>query len=69
MKFRKDKGILIGEFARELGIRKFTLIKWEGGRLPYPKCLEKLREAIAGLAEVAQDSYRKNVPYIWRVHL
>jgi DNA-binding transcriptional regulator YiaG len=61
-KFRKDKRLLIREFAKELGIHKFTLIKWEGGRLPHPKYLKKLRKAIPGLAEVAQDSYQKNVP-------
>jgi DNA-binding transcriptional regulator YiaG len=61
-KFRKDKRLLIREFAKELGIHKFTLIKWEGGRLPHPRYLKKLRKAIPGLAEVAQDSYQKNVP-------
>jgi hypothetical protein len=60
-KFRKERA-LIREFAKELGIHKFTLIKWEGGRLPHPKYLKKLRKAIPGLAEVAQGSYQKNVP-------
>ena len=60
-KFRKDKGLLIRELAEELGIHEFTLIKWEGGRLPHPKYLKKLRRAIPGLAAVVQDSYQKNV--------
>ena len=60
-KFRKDKGLLIREFAKELGIHKFILIKWEGGRLPHPKYLKKLRRAIPGLAAIAQNSYQKNV--------
>ena len=59
-KYRKDKGLLIKEFARLLGIHEFTLIKWEGGRLPHPRYLEKLKRVIPGLAAVAQDSYQKN---------
>jgi DNA-binding XRE family transcriptional regulator len=61
-KYRKDKGVLIRELAKEIGIHKFTLIKWEGGRLPHAKYLKKLRRTIPGLAEAAQDSYQKNVP-------
>jgi DNA-binding transcriptional regulator YiaG len=61
-KFRKDKGLLIKEFPEEIGVHKFTLIKWEGGRLPHPKYLKKLTRAMPGLAAVAQDSYQKNVP-------
>jgi DNA-binding transcriptional regulator YiaG len=60
-KHRKERGLLIREFARLLGIHEFTLIKWEGGRLPHPRCLEKLKRVIPGLAAVAQDSYQKNV--------
>jgi DNA-binding transcriptional regulator YiaG len=48
-KYRKDKGLLIREFARMLGIHEFTLIKWEGGRLPHPMYLEKLKRVIPGL--------------------
>jgi DNA-binding transcriptional regulator YiaG len=42
-KFRKDKGLLIREFAKELGIHKFTLIKWEDGRPPHPRSLPARR--------------------------
>ena len=49
------------EFARLLGIHEFTLIEWEGGRLPYPRHLEKLKRVIPGLAAVVQDSYHNNV--------
>jgi DNA-binding XRE family transcriptional regulator len=58
-KYRKDKGLLIRELAKEIGIHKFTLIKWEGGRMP-PKYLKKLRKAIPGLASAVQDSYQQN---------
>jgi len=54
-KFRKEKGFLIREFPEEIGVHKFTLIKWEGGRLPHPKYLKMLTRAIPGLAAVAQD--------------
>jgi transcriptional regulator with XRE-family HTH domain len=44
-KYRKEKGLLIREFAEKLGIHKFTLIKWEGGRMPrYQKQIRALRE-------------------------
>jgi hypothetical protein len=37
----KRKGFLSREFDQELGIAESTLIKWEGGRLPHPKYLER----------------------------
>ena len=49
-KFRKDKGLLIRELANQIGIHKFTLIKWEGGRMPrYEKQIIALREGIPGV--------------------
>jgi hypothetical protein len=56
-KHRKGKGLLIKELAEEFRIHEFTLIRREGGRLPHPRYLKKLRRAIPGLATVAQDSY------------
>jgi DNA-binding transcriptional regulator YiaG len=57
-KHRKEKGLLIREFAKKLGIYEFTLIKWEGGkRLPHPRYLNNLKRVIPGLAAVAKDSY------------
>jgi DNA-binding XRE family transcriptional regulator len=48
-KYRKDRGLLIRELAEELGIAKFTLIKWEGGRIPrYKKQIGELRRRIPG---------------------
>jgi len=40
-KYRKDKGFLCRELASGLGVTKFTIIKWKGGRLPHPKYLKK----------------------------
>ena len=60
-KYRKEKGLLIREFAEKLGIHEFTLIKWEGGRMPHPRYLENLKRIIPGIAAVAKDSYQKNV--------
>jgi len=31
-KFRKEKGLLLREFAQQLGFAEFTLMKWENGR-------------------------------------
>jgi len=56
-KFRKDKGLVIREFAKELGMHEFTLIKWEGGRLPHRKYLKRLRCLVPGLPEAAKDQY------------
>jgi transcriptional regulator with XRE-family HTH domain len=54
-KYRKGKGLLVRELAERLGIHKFTLIKWEGGRLPHPKYLNRLKRVIPGLAAIARD--------------
>jgi DNA-binding transcriptional regulator YiaG len=57
-KHRKEKGLLIREFAKKLGIQEFTLIKWEDGkRLLHPRYLNNLKRVIPGLAAVAKDSY------------
>jgi DNA-binding transcriptional regulator YiaG len=49
-KFRKDKGLLIRELAEKIGIHKFTLIKWEGGRLPrYKGEIQKLMKVVPGI--------------------
>ncbi len=60
-KYRKEKRLLVRELAEELGIHEFTLIKWEGGRLPHPRYLEKLKEVIPEIAALTQDSYQKIV--------
>jgi DNA-binding transcriptional regulator YiaG len=60
-KFRKDKGLLIREFAEEIGILKFTLIKWEWERIPQPRYLKRLIRLIPGLDATRKDLYSKNV--------
>jgi len=51
-KYRKDKGLLIRELASRLGISKFTVIKWEGGRMPrYVKQTASLRKGIPGVGK------------------
>ena len=48
-KYRKDKGLLIREFAEEIGVHKFTLVKWEGGRMPrYKGQISKLMRVVPG---------------------
>jgi DNA-binding transcriptional regulator YiaG len=32
-KFRKEKGLLLTEFAQQLGFGEFTLMKWKNGRV------------------------------------
>jgi DNA-binding transcriptional regulator YiaG len=32
-KFRKEKGLLLREFAQQLGFGEFTLMKWKNGRV------------------------------------
>jgi DNA-binding transcriptional regulator YiaG len=49
-KYRKDKGLLIREFAKQIGVHEFTLIKWEGGRMPrYKSEIRKLMRAVPGV--------------------
>jgi len=50
-KFREDKGLLIRELAEEIGIREFTLIKWEGNKqVPRYKTEKlKLMKAVPGV--------------------
>lgn len=50
-KYRKDKGLLIREFAEEIGVHKFTLIKWEGNKqVPrYKTEILKLMKAVPGV--------------------
>ena len=51
-KCRKDKGLLIRELAQEIGVHKFTLIKWEDGRMPrYKKQIRLLSEGIPGVGK------------------
>jgi ribosome-binding protein aMBF1 (putative translation factor) len=48
-KYRKDKGLLVRDLAERLGIHEFTLIKWEGGRMPrYQKQIRVLKDGIPG---------------------
>jgi DNA-binding XRE family transcriptional regulator len=49
-KYRKDKGLLIRELAEEIGVHKFTLIKWEGGKQAprYGREIGKLVRAVLG---------------------
>jgi DNA-binding transcriptional regulator YiaG len=56
-KRRKEKVLLIHELAEELGIHEFTLIKWEGGRMPHPRYLGRLKKIVPGLVAIAKDSY------------
>ncbi len=57
-KYRKDKGLTIGEIAQKLGIHELPPIRWENGkRLPHPKYLEGLRRVIPALVAVAKNSY------------
>ncbi len=54
-KFRKDKGLLIRELAEEVGVHKFTLVKWEGGRLPrYKTQIRALEAQIPGVKRFLQ---------------
>jgi len=49
-KYRKDKGLLVRELAQEIGVHKFTLIKWEGGRMPrFQKEIAALEKRIPGV--------------------
>jgi DNA-binding XRE family transcriptional regulator len=49
-KFRKEKGFSGRELAERLGIAKFTIVKWEGGRMPrYRKQITALSEGIPGV--------------------
>ena len=46
-KYRKDKGLSGPELARELGVAKSTIIKWEGGRMPrYQEQIKVLKKRI-----------------------
>ncbi len=49
-KLRKEKGLTIGELAREIGVHKFTLSDWEiRGKVPRMQHLpKKLRRAVPG---------------------
>jgi len=47
---RKEKGLLIRELAEELGIHKFTLIKWEGGRMP------RFQKQIRALSKIVPEA-------------
>lgn len=48
-KYRKDKGLSGRELAEEIGVHKFTLVKWEGGRVPRCKGeIKKLLRAVPG---------------------
>lgn len=41
-KYRKDKGLTMGEFARKIGVHKFTVINWEiRGKVPRIKNLRQ----------------------------
>jgi len=44
-KFRKDRGLTIGELAREIGVHEFTVINWEVRR-KVPR-IKNLRERLA----------------------
>ncbi len=55
-KYRKDKGLLCRELAARLGVTKITVMKWEGGRLPRPTYLGKLKKIIPELAAITRDS-------------
>jgi DNA-binding XRE family transcriptional regulator len=49
-KWRKDKGLTIRQLAEEIGIHEFTLIKWEGGRVPrFKKQITMLEGAVPGV--------------------
>jgi DNA-binding transcriptional regulator YiaG len=48
--YRKDKGLLIREMAEEIGVHEFTLIKWEGGRIPSRNMdIKKLLRGVPGV--------------------
>jgi DNA-binding XRE family transcriptional regulator len=43
-------GLAGRELAEQLGVAKFTVVKWEGGRMPrYQKQITALREGIRGV--------------------
>jgi transcriptional regulator with XRE-family HTH domain len=49
-KYRKDKGLSGRELAERIGVAKFTVVKWEGGRMPrFQKQITALREGIPGV--------------------
>jgi DNA-binding transcriptional regulator YiaG len=50
-KYRKDKGLSIGQLAREIGIHKFTLYNWEiRGKVPRIRSLkERLTRTVPGV--------------------
>jgi DNA-binding transcriptional regulator YiaG len=50
-KYRKDKGLTMGEFAREIGVHEFTVINWEvRGKVPRIKNLrERLTREVEGV--------------------
>jgi DNA-binding transcriptional regulator YiaG len=46
-KFRMDKGLLIKDLSRELGVTEDTVINWEvRGRMPYKKFMGNLANNI-----------------------
>jgi transcriptional regulator with XRE-family HTH domain len=48
-KYRKDKGLSGRELASRLGVAEFTVVKWEGGRMPrFQKQIRALREGVPG---------------------
>ncbi len=50
-KYREDKGLLIRELAKEIGVHKFTLMRWEGNKQSPRYNTEKLKlmKAVPGV--------------------
>ena len=55
-KYRKDKGLTGCELAERLGVAKFTVVKWEGGRMPtrHKREIRKLTQTVPGVGRYLQ---------------